>query len=82
MSDARYDELAARVDGLASVVMQLIADLELRENLDGSRLCRDLRQYADGRRKHPGLGRSALAIRSIADELDAARDRRNLLRPR
>ncbi len=76
MTDDRYQALALRVDGLARVLMRLIADMEIRESLDGNRFCRDLRQYADGRRRHPGLETSALAIKAIADELDEAREAR------
>lgn len=77
MGDGQYEVLATRIDGLARVLMHLIADLEMRESLDGNRFCRDLRQAAENRGRHPGLEASALAIKSIADELDAARDGRN-----
>jgi hypothetical protein len=82
MGDDRYEALAARVDALARVLMQLIADMEIRENLNGDRLCRDLRQLAESRQRHPELEASALLIKSIADELDSARANRKALHPK
>lgn len=70
---ASSNELAQRVDGVARVLMTLIADLEQREQLDGARLCRDLRQLADTRRTMAGLEVSAHVIEQIAEELDGAR---------
>ncbi len=73
---ASTNELAQRVDGVARVLMTLIADLEQREQLDGARFCRDLRQLADARRTAAGLEVSAHVIEQIAEELDDAREAR------
>lgn len=75
-------EIAERVDGVARVVMALIADLERRELVDGARFCAGLREMAEGRRTAAGLETSARVIEQIAAELDGARDvRRSRGRP-
>lgn len=73
MTDTQFNELAGRIDGVGRVLAMLIADLEIRENLNGERFCQRLRDYAQGRGRYPGLEKSALVITEIADELEAAR---------
>lgn len=68
-------ECSERIDGVAQVLMRLIADLEQRELLDGDRFCRGLRGTAALRRTD-GLATSARTIGQIADQLDAARQAR------
>ena len=77
MSDEQFKEMEGRIDGVARVLMALIADLEIRENLDGERFCQGLRRTAEGRGKHPGLETSARVMKTIADELDDARRNRS-----
>ena len=77
MTDEQFEELGGRIDGVARVLMALIADLEIRENLDGERFCHGLRQTAAGRGKHPGLEASARVMKAIADEIDDARRNRS-----
>lgn len=67
-------EIAERVDGVARVVMALIADLERRELVDGARFCAGLREMAEGRRTVAGLATAARVIEQIAAELDEARE--------
>lgn len=76
MTDSQFADLAGRIDGVGRVLAMLIADLEIRENLDGERFCRQLRGYAQGRARHLGLDYSANLIGEIADEIDAARKNR------
>lgn len=73
MSEAGFEELAGRIDGIGRVVAMLIADLEMREQLNGDRFCHQLRSYADQRGRYPEHRKSAQVIQQIADELDAAR---------
>lgn len=74
---ATEDELAGRIDGVARVLMALIADLERRELLDGQRFSESLRRYAQGRGMHPGLEVSAHVMKEISDQLDEARKNRS-----
>lgn len=67
------DELAGRIDGVARVLMALIADLEMREQIDGGRFCRSVRASAAGRRRLPEHEVCAQVMEQIADQLDAAR---------
>ena len=77
MTDARFDELASRVDAVGRVLMHLIADLEQRELLDGERFCTGIQRYAEGRQKEPSLQASAQVMKAIADEIDDARRNRS-----
>lgn len=79
MANMDFDELAARIDGVAWVLMSLIAQLEMDRRLDGDRFCDNLRNTAEGRGRFPGLERSAGMIRRIADDIDAARSARQTL---
>lgn len=69
-------ELAQRIDGVAWVLMALIADLEKRELVDGERFCEALRRTADMRRQAVGLEIAAQVIEEVAGQLDAARQSR------
>lgn len=75
MIDEQFDELSGRIDGVARALMHLIADLEIREGLNGDRFCKKLRTVADQRSQHLGLSiqASTKVIREIADQLDDAR---------
>lgn len=73
MSEAEFSELAGRIDGIGRVLAMLIADLEMRESLNGDRFCQQIRSYAGQRGHFPEHLRSARVIQQIADELDAAR---------
>jgi len=78
MSAEEFNELAGRIDGLAKVVMALIADMENREAINGPRFCHRLRVHADELENPPGerLETSKRTIRQIADYLDEARANR------
>lgn len=74
MNDNEFNELAGRVDGVALVLGALIADLEIREQLDGARFCRGLRRMADGM---PVARRvSARTVRELTDSIEQARRNR------
>lgn len=76
MTDAQFNELEGRVDAVGRVLMHLIADLEEREMLNGSRFCQKIRRYADSRGQHPGLETSGRVMQEIAAEIDDARQSR------
>ncbi len=76
MTDAQFNELEGRVDAVGRVLMHLIADLEEREMLDGSRFCQKIHRYAGSRGQHPGLEISGRVMQSIAAEIDDARQSR------
>ena len=80
MTDEQFEEMEGRIDGVSRVLMALIADLEIRESLDGERFCHGLRRTAEGRGKHPGLETSARVMKAIADEIDDARRNRSTAR--
>lgn len=73
MDDSKV--LAERFDGLAYVVMRLVADLEMREMLDGARFCAELKAMAAGRRNVSEV--SASTIEQFATRLDDARETRS-----
>ena len=73
MNNVQFNELSGRIDGVARVLMAVIADLEMQERLDGNRFCQRLRRYADGRSQYQEHLKCVQVIRQIADELDAAR---------
>lgn len=73
------DVLAGRIDGLARVVMALIADLEMREQLDGQRFCGALQRIAEGKRQADGQQIAAATIADMARQLDEAREARRKL---
>lgn len=75
-SDTDMAVLAERFDGLAWGFMALIADLEKREQIDGSRFCGALRRTAEGRRREAGLEIAAQTMEQLADRLDEARQAR------
>ena len=81
MTDKQFDELAGRIDGVGRVLMQLIADLETRENLDGARFCQGVRRYAANRGRYADLQTSARVMKAIADEVDDARASRAAAQP-
>lgn len=74
MSDDGFDELAGRIEGVARVLGALIADLEVREQLDGDRFGRGLRRMADGMPRE--LRIAARTVRALTDSIEAARIRR------
>jgi hypothetical protein len=73
MNDAQFKELAGRIDGVGRTLALLIADLEMRECLNGDRFCQSLRNSANGRGQYPQHEKSAQVMLQIADELDGAR---------
>jgi len=74
--------LAQRIDGVAWVLMSLIAQLEIDGRLNGADLCSSLRCTAAGRGRHLGLDGSAAVIQEIADRVDSARNaRQSRMRP-
>lgn len=77
--DAEFAVMTERFDGLAWGFMLLIADLEKRELLDGTRFCGALRRKAGQRRTAGGLEISALTMEQLADRIDAARDTRKTM---
>lgn len=78
MNDTQFEEMEGRIDGVARVLMALIANLEIRENLNGQRFCHALRKSAEARGKHPGLETSARVMKAIADDIDQARHNRSM----
>ena len=73
MTSGEFGELAQRIDGVAWVLMSLVAQLEIDGHLNSAELCNNLRNTAAGRGRHPELAQSAATIREIADGIDAAR---------
>jgi len=73
MSEEQFKVLEQRVDGVARVVLALIADLEVRECIDGERFCKSLRAAAEGRASVAGCEVSGAVMRQVCDQLDAAR---------
>lgn len=81
MAGMDFDELAARIDGVAWVLKSLIAELEMSGRLDGPGFCDRIRASGRGREIHAGLERSGQLIQLIADDLDAARANRQSMAP-
>ena len=79
MAGMDFDELAARIDGVAWVLKSLIADLEMSGCLDGPGFCNRIRATGHQRESHTGLERTGLQIQMIAAALDAARATRQKL---
>ena len=77
MTETQFQDLSGRVDGVARVLMALIADLEIRENLNGDRFCRSLRNSANARGRYQPHETSAQVMLQIADELEGARRSRS-----
>lgn len=77
MTDAQFDDLEGRLDGIARVLMCLIADLEIRENLDGDRFGQAVRRAAQERGSLPGREVCVHVMEQIAGQLDDARRRRS-----
>lgn len=80
MNDAQFKELAGRIDGIGRTLALLIADLEMRECLNGDRFCQSLRNSANARGQYPQHQKSAQVMQQIADELDGARTNRAVWR--
>jgi len=81
MTEDQLNRLNGRIDGIGRVLVRLIADLEMREQLDGQRFCKGLHEMADGRSKHLQHQISAQVIHEIAHELEAARSHRQQVSP-
>ena len=77
MSNEQFNDLSGRVDGVARVLMALIADLEIREAMNGDRFGEALRRLAVDRGQHARNEISAQVMVQIADELEAARANRS-----
>lgn len=76
MDDVAFKELAGRIDGIGRTLALLIADLEMRECLNGDRFCHSLRNSAVARGRYPQHEKCAQVMLQIADELDGARQNR------
>lgn len=84
MSDEQFIELSGRIDGVARVLMHLIADLELQGAIDGPGFSGHLRRHSEAQGLHhlrPAMAASAKVIWDIADTLDDARRNRGSGRP-
>jgi hypothetical protein len=84
VSDEQFIELSGRIDGVARVLMHLVAELEMQGAIDGPDLSGRLRRYSTGRGLHqlrPAVASSAEVIWQIADTLDDARRNRSAARP-
>lgn len=78
MSDEQFNELTGRIDGVARVLMNLIADLEVREVLNGQRFCQSVRNTAEGRAALAEHETSVRVMQQIASQLDTSRRNRSL----
>ena len=85
MSDEQFMELSGRIDGVARVLMCLVAELEMQGTIDGPGFAGRLRRESTERglllRVRPALASSVEVIWQIADTLDDARRNRSAARP-
>lgn len=79
MTDARFEEMAGRIDGVARALTTLICQLEDSSSLDGTLYSQRLNEFAEGRGK-AGFETAARVMQQIAHDLDAARHNRSLAR--
>lgn len=74
MNDAKFDELAGRIEGIGRAFMLLVAMLEDEDMVNGRRYCAALRRSEKGLRfPQPHLAATKRTLRETAKALDDAR---------
>lgn len=77
MEQDDFDELAGRIEGVSTVLLHLIADLEMREIMDGPRFTQGMRRAAEQLQfPQPHLEPTKRTLLEMASALDAARKNR------
>ncbi|UZR27465.1 hypothetical protein [Methylococcus mesophilus] len=77
MNTAEFTELAGRIEGLGAAFLCLVAELENRRAMDGSRFTSGLHRIAGELCfEQPHLEETKRTVRELAAELDAMRERR------
>lgn len=74
MAENEFNELAGRIEALGTLVLHLIAGLEMGENIDGQGFTRGMRQVAEDLRfPHPHLSATRRTLLELTVALDDAR---------
>ena len=69
-------ELSERLDGLAYVILALVADMDRREQINADLLAKELAAVAARKRAEAGLEIAAAIIESLAEQMRASKVRR------
>ncbi len=69
-------ELSERLDGLAYVILALVADMDRREQINADLLAKELAAVAARKRAEAGLEIAAATIESLAEQMRASKVRR------